>query len=362
MSAEGENANSVSMTRRRFALMAASVLVAGGLMGAAVSWLASRRAAHATVHVERGMPIEPSDYIPSGVRGYAIADITRLRAAPALSSIFSPAAGGSEPCEARLIRGVRRVAVTFSGESFDEFAFAFAGGLSRDALVACARERRGGDAEVRVTHYRGFDAVRVSPRRDPALLPSPNAAQIVYLPSGVVLAGSSELVQRMADRGMASSDEIDASPLDALRRRLGGDHDVVLVGYVPTMPADSDEEIRALVRHVVGVAVGASFGEGMRATVVLACDDFDSPRQVADAIDRLRTVAAERFQLPALASAHVERRATDVRIDMTLSATELAVLQLGASELLEPTAPELPTTTQTPRPSVLPLHLLPRDH
>jgi hypothetical protein len=215
---------------------------------------------------------------------------------------------------------------------------------------------------VRTDHYRGLETVRLVPRRDPALLPAPDAAEIAYLPGGVVLAGAPSLVRRMIDRGLAPDSGGADEPLEALRRRAGGDAALSLAAYIPPSqgPSDALSEWRPLTEHVTAVAASASVDNGLTATALFACDDFDSPRAVADVLERARYTLATPFTGPplsdALAGLRIERRAADVRVQLALDARTLAALTLamGAALSPEPQAPPAPSPAPPSSPTPAP--------
>jgi hypothetical protein len=310
-------------------------LVAGAVLGATGAWLVlrprTRPGAIAPVSPD------PAALVPPGARGVLLADVTRLRAAPSLARFFGEARPG-DPCEARLLRRVRRVAIAVADASFESLAVAFAGDLPHEELLACARARQA-SGDVHADRYRGLARVRIAPRVEPGLLPPASAAEIVYLPGGVVVAGEGELVERMVDRGLATDGGGDvASVTGELLHRVGSGHAVRLALRMPAR-GRGEGGARAALAHVAGVAAGASFDEGAELELVLACDDFDAPRAVADALDQLRGQLAGELHLPALAAplraATIERRAADVRVHLALSTRELDALLLAAESLAE---------------------------
>jgi hypothetical protein len=313
----------VRALRPTLALLLALML--GLLLGAAAgAWLWGAR-------VRPPAPRSLEALVPAGVRGVAHLDVTRLRAAPALAQWLGGEARPNDPCEMRLLRQVQRAVVVFEDLSFERLAVAFAGDLSPQELLACARTRRGAGS-VQTERYRGLDLVRLAPPSEPGVLP-PEAPEIVYMPGGTVVAGDADLVRRMVDHGL-SPEPAPARALDELLRRLGGDAPIEVAFRVPARMRNEAATLPALA-HVDGVAAGVRFDGGMEVAAVLACNDYDSPRAVSDTLERLRTELAQTLQLPALAdplrAATIERRATDVRVRLTLSAGELDELR-GALE------------------------------
>jgi hypothetical protein len=102
-------------------------------------------------------------------------------------------------------------------------------------------------------------------------------------------------------------------------------------------------------QHVVGLAAAASFDRGAEVVLVLACDDFDAPRAVADALAALRGPLASQLGTPglghALRTAQIERRAGDVRIRATLDGSDLDALLGSLEQALRPATTESPPAT-----------------
>ncbi len=317
--------------------------VVGALVGGAGISLGLGAGARRSSRVEQvALPSDPAAFVPSGVRAVILADVDHLRAASALATLFGTPVDG-EPCEAAMLRRVRRVAMAIGG-SLDELGVAFAGDLSGDALIACARSRMPPGTSLERAMYRGVPLMRLAPRRSRDLLPPSNVSEIVYLRGGVVLAGTSEMVHRMIDRGLAAADGDTPTAASELQRRLGAGFDATGVVDLPSGAASStggaDSLLDPAMVHVRGVAAGVRVGEYVEVTALLACDDYDSPRAVADATGRLREGLASQLRLPALAEplrrAQIERRATEVRITTTVSADEMNALAVLVRALLAP--------------------------
>lgn len=339
------------MTARERNTPALLAFVVGALVGGAGMAIAfGRHAGPAHAPVEASvLPTDPAAYVPAGAHGVIVADVDRLRAAHVLAGWFGAAAAG-EPCEAALLRRVRRIAVAIGG-SFDEIGVAFAGDLPRDELIACARTRVSPGSSLERGSYRGVELTRIAPRRTPDLLPPASVSEIVYLRGGIVLAGSMEMVRRMIDRGLSSSRDDAPTVVSELQRRIGPGFDAVGVMQIApgAGPAGEDALDPALV-HVHGVAIGLHATDTLEFTSLLACDDYDSPRLVADAATRLREGLSSQLRLPALAEplrrAQIERHATDVRVTTSLHADELDALALMVRSLLS--SPSPPSAPQPP--------------
>jgi hypothetical protein len=315
--------------------------VTGVLVGAVAIALAVRlrlHRAHDTTAVAR-LPSEPLAYVPAGARGIAVADVEHLRRARVLSEWFSPSSA-TESCETRLLQRVRTVAIAI-GAGLDQVGVAFAGDLPQADLVACARARLPAGSVMERGSYRGIELTRLGARVQNDQLPSSTVSEIVYLPSGVVLAGSFEMVRRMIDRGLSPGGSDVPTAATELRRRLGSGYDATIVFEVPreaAADAGAADPIAAMMAHVRGVAVGVRAGDTLEVNALFACDDYDSPRDVADAIGRLRDGFAEQLRLPSLAEplrrARIERRATQVDVSTTVSADEMTALTALGRTLL----------------------------
>jgi hypothetical protein len=301
-------------------------LVVGCLVGAAGASLAL--SAH---HGRSEIPARAdlTSFVPLGARGVIVADVEPLRTSPVLAPLFG-APLPNEPCETRLLRQVRRVLLVF-GASLDEIGVAFTGELPRDALVSCARSRATRDGVVTTSHRDGVDRVRIAPPASAEFLPPAHASEIAYLPGGVVLAGSAEMVHRMFDHARSGAGLGDDAPtaLDVLRDRLGAGHDVTASVVLSAEDLGSLENEPAL-RHVRGVALGLSVRGDVRLVAIVACDSYDAPRDVADALVRMRDALAAQISAPPLAAslrdAVIERRATEVRVTVTLTSESLSAL------------------------------------
>ncbi|MEI8255349.1 MAG: hypothetical protein WCJ30_06705 [Deltaproteobacteria bacterium] len=331
-------------------------LVGGAGMSIGLGSGGGQRARATPRATEGALPSDPAAFVPSGVRGVIVADVGRLRAAPALAALFgAPVAG--EPCEAALLRRVRRIAVAVGG-SLDEIGVAFAGDLSGDALLTCARTRMAPGSTMERATYRGVELTRLAPARSRELLPPSNVSEIVYLRGGVVLAGTSGMVRRMIDRGLSPGGDDTVTAGSELQRRIGAGFDATGVAELPSgaggASGASDELLDPAMVHVRGVAAGVRVSDHVEVTALLACDDFDSPRAVADASTRLRDGLAAQLRLPALAEplrrAQIERRATDVRITTTVNADEIDALATVLRALLAP-PPEAQTSSSAPPPA-----------
>jgi hypothetical protein len=316
-------------------------LVSGAAIGIGLGGGRSRGTHEAIAH----LPVDPLAYVPAGARGIAVADVDRLRRAHVLAEWFA-APAADEPCETRLLRRVRSVAIAVGG-GLDQVGVAFAGDLPQADLVACARSRVPPNSVMERGSYRGIELMRLVPRAQNDLLPSSGVSEIVYLPSGIVLAGSFEMVRRMIDRGMSPGGSDVPTAATELRRRLGNGYDATVVLEVPrdTEHADADA-MTAMMAHVRGVAVGLRAGDTLDVNALFACDDYDSPREVADAMGRLRDGFAEQLRLPSLAEplrrARIERRATQVDVSTSVTADELTALSaLARTMLTEPIDPPL---------------------
>lgn len=281
---------------------------------------------------ELALSRDPAGFMPSGARGVILADVSHFRTMPVLSALFGvPAAG--EPCEAAMLRRVRRVAVAIGG-SLDDVGVAFAGVSSREALLTCARARMPPGSTLERAVYRGIELMRLAPQRSRDLLPPSNVSEIVYLRDGVVLAGTSEMVRRMIDRGFFPAGMDTPTGTSELQRRLGAGFDATGVAYLPAGAAGtagvSNPTIEPALAHVRGVAAGLRLSDHVEVTALLACDDYDSPRAVADALAVLRDGLASQVALAAVAEplrrTRIERRATDVRITTTVDAGEVAAM------------------------------------
>ncbi len=337
--------------------LAALAFVVGILVGAGAFALVLRTRHRAESSVQSalaGLPREPSAYIPAGARGVAIVDVERLRRAPVLASWFTGTPAHDEPCEAGLLRRVRAIAIAVGG-GLDQVGVAFAGDLPPAELIACARARLPRESVMERSSYRGIELTRLAPRRSADLLPSSTVSEIVYLPSGVVLAGSFEMVRRMIDRGLSPGGSDVPTAATEMRRRIGPGFDAVAAFELPTDSANDRDALSPAFAHVRGVAIGLHGDDALEASALFGCDDYDSPREVSDAITQLRQSLAEALRLPSLAEpfrrARVERGATDVRVATQFTAGELAGMELMLRSLLSTSPSEqTPSASSSPPP------------
>jgi hypothetical protein len=331
---------------RPAALFALALVAALGLL----AWRASARRSQrerpenlATNEVV--LPVsDPLSLAPHGTRAALAVDLARLRADPSTAPLVARAAGAEGTCEHTLVSKVRRVLAFSRSADLGDLAFVFEGTLSRDEVFACARREREGRSRALVTErYRAVELVRSPSTRASELLPEADPAAIAALPGGVVLAGPSSAVRAMIDRAYASAsatqggDQSGLSPaLRALTERLEQGYAIGAAGLVSAR----DPRWSSVLARVEGVAVGVYVTAGAtRVTAVLACDDFDSPRSVADGLVAARADVLGQLRFAAvtrpLRDAQVERRATDVRVSLDVTADELSLIALGARALLE---------------------------
>ncbi len=283
---------------------------------------------------------DPLSLAPHGTRAALAIDLARLRADPSTAPLVARAAGAEGTCEHTLVSKVRRVLAFSRSADLGDLAFVFEGTLSRDEVLACARRAREGRAGALVSErYRAVELVRSPSTRARELLPEADPAAIAVLSGGLVLAGPSSAVRAMIDRMYAvqGSEQSGLSPaLRALTERLEQGYAIGAAGLVSAR----DPRWSSVLARVEGVALGVYVTAGAtQVTAVLACDDFDSPRAVADGLVAARADVLGQLRFAAvtrpLRDARVERRATDVRVSLSVSAEELSLIALGARALLD---------------------------
>lgn len=265
---------------------------------------------------------------PHGTRLVLTADVARLRTAPVLASFFTQALEDTS-CAMRIALRTRRIVAFARNATLDELVFVFDGPVSRDDLSQCLRSESHSGTHALATEYRGFAILQHAPQRDPALLPAANVTEFVQLAPSRVIAGPSTAVRATLDRalsGVAQTEEALIPPLKTLTDRLTGGYALSLVTVVEP---GSSRRLGPLFANVEGVAIGVTASEQIRAEAILACADFDSPRNVANALSDQRMAIANEIDLAQaraiIERATIERRAADVRTTIELSADDVAL-------------------------------------
>ncbi len=311
---------------RSFLRRGVGAVVAAAFLAASL-WLLHQHARNRGVGPTVGprpLPTDPWAYLPSTARGALSVDVARLRGSPALRRLFAVAASG---CEQSLARGVRSFVIVVPGLPVEDFAIAAVGDLPRDALTACAIEHAHGHSEVVHEAYRGYDLTRVLSPRDAGNVANtrPRSAEIVYLPGGVVLVGSSSIVQGMVDRGIAATqgargDTVDG--LSALRHRVPPTRTLQAAAWMP-----DDRGNDPIEAHVRGVAVGLDADDMLDGEAVLLCDDTTGADQTAQAMETARAHAGESVTVAGLremiAGAAIAPRGSEVHVRFSLGARAL---------------------------------------
>jgi hypothetical protein len=273
---------------------------------------------------------------PHSTRFVLAADVARLRAAPSLAPYFAQWSA-DRSCQARIASRMRRIIAFARDATLSDLLFVFDGPVSRDELSQCVRDADRTRARARAVEYRGVSLVQHAIERDPSLLPSADVTELAQLTPSLLIAGPSGAVRATIDRALAapsSTSEALIAPLKTLSDRLSSGYALALVSLIG--PRRSGP-LESLISDVEGLAVGVAADDRLRAEAILACANFDAPRSVADALSlQQAALAREPVLAPVRAlieRASIERRASDVRATIDLSADELSLTVLAVREL-----------------------------
>jgi hypothetical protein len=284
-------------------------------------------------------PVDPAELCPHATRFVLAADVARLRAAPTLAPVLATLTADERSCSAKVTRKVRRLLAFARDATLDDLAFVFEGSLTRDELVTCMREGRPG---ARTSRYREVELVQTSDDRAENLLPRRDHTEVASLPGGLLIAGPSSAVRAMIDRAAlppaAASGSMPAA-LKALTDRLDAGYAFAMASLVKPRTG----QWSSVLANVEGIAVGVRPDETLRLEALLACGDFDAPRELALGLTRARDdVASQPEAAPIRAMLErisVERRASDVRILGRIDADDVSRLLLLARAIATESAP-----------------------
>lgn len=268
------------------------------------------------------LPRDPLAYVPASARTLVVADLRRLREAPATRAWFAPAPDGAPSCREAIARRVHTVAMVIPRLPPDDFAFVAAGDLSPADLARC---EPGAEAVVRD----GFTLSVVRSRRDGG-----GSGLIAWTPQGVVLVGAAAVVEAMLDRGIDAARGRAARPvLDALRPLVAPEAAVWAL-HLADRDAPPDDPLATVSAGAASVTVT----DVVRADATLRCDDAAHAERLLGFLERARRGMAPELTQPALRAlvegARVEVEGVDVRVRATLDgegarAAGAAVTALG---------------------------------
>lgn len=312
------------------------------------SFAAGRRSARSSATSAAAAPITVSDPVllaPASTRVVFAADIARLRSASAIAPLLARYTADPRTCSAIVLSRAQRVIAFARDATLEDLAFVFEGPIQRDELAQCLAQP---DVRPAQEQHAGVALTVLRRERASGLLPAADPTALAALPGALLLAGPEASVRAMIDRAArpVSSTRAALSPaLSTLSERLEAGNSVALASLVTPRVG----QWSSVLAHVEGVAIGARARDSLRVEALLACDDFDSPRAVADGLSRARDDLQQQMDLAPLRTllgrAVIERRATDVRVTIELGADDLALGALALQTMLSrEEAPPPPTT------------------
>jgi hypothetical protein len=252
------------------------------------------------------LPRDPLAYVPASARTLVVADLRRLREAPATRGWFAPEPGAEPTCQEAIARRVHTVALVVPRLPADEFAFVAAGDLTPSDLARCAR----GAEEITRD---GFTLSVVRSRRDGGA-----SGLLAWTPQGVVLVGAAAVVESLLDRGIDAARGHAARPvLDGLRPLVSSD--AALWGlHLADREAPPDDPLATVSAGALSVTVT----DALRADATLRCDDRAHASRLLEHLERLRGAMAPELTQPALRTmlegARAELDGADVRVHTAL--------------------------------------------
>jgi len=267
------------------------------------------------------LPRDPLAYVPASARTLVVADLARLRSAPATRGWFAEA-GGAPSCQEAIARRVRTVALVIPRLPPDDFAFVAAGDLSPADLARCAP---GAEPVTR----EGFTLTAVRSRRDGGGV----GGVVAWTPQGVVLVGSSTVVDAMLDRAIDVARGHASQPaLDPLRPLVAPEAAVWALHL-----ADGNAPPNDPLAAVSAGALSVTVSDAVRADATLRCDDGAHARRLEETLGRVRNEAARELTdahlRAALEGAAVSTEGADVRVRAALSAEVTAAVGEAVSGL-----------------------------
>ncbi len=301
------------------------VIVLVLLAAAAGAILALRRPPRATTGSALApppgeLPRDPLAYVPASARTLVVADLARLRSAPATRGWFAET-GGAPSCQEAIARRVRTVALVIPRLPPDDFAFVAAGDLSPADLARCAP---GAEPVTR----EGFTLTAVRSRRDGG-----GGGVVAWTPQGVVLVGSSTVVDAMLDRAIDVARGHAPQPaLDPLRPLVAPEAAVWALHL-----ADGNAPPNDPLAAVSAGALSVTVSDAIRADATLRCDDGAHARRLEETLGRMRGEVVRELTEPrlraALEGAAVSTEGADVRVRAALSAEVTAAVGEAVSGL-----------------------------
>lgn len=325
---------------RSLGVSVASALV---LLAAVAGYALGRRQPRAVVaSPSLAASLDAASLAPHATRFVLAADLAKLRASPATAPLFARLTQDASDCGARIAARVRRAFAFARDATLDDSAFVFETSVGRDELTRCLHEARASRPwHTSLVRYRGVELAHAVERRAPELPPASEGTEVAALPGGLVLAGPSGAVRSMIDRAFAASQDGDEGAR-ALSPALRALHDKLERGYavaVLALVSPSRSRWTSALEGVEGVAVGAWAEDRLRVEAAFSCADFDSPRAVADQLSgALRGLASRpvfgplsRFE----GALRIERRASDVRVRLDLSADEVVTLAAALRSIVD---------------------------
>ncbi|MFO0608292.1 MAG: hypothetical protein U0324_34315 [Polyangiales bacterium] len=266
------------------------------------------------------LPRDPFAYVPASARTLVVADLARLRSAPATRGWFAEA-GGAPSCQEAIARRVRTVALVIPRLPPDDFAFVAAGDLSPADLARCAP---GAEPVTR----EGFTLTAVRSRRDGGA-----GGVVAWTPQGVVLVGAAAVVDAMLDRAIDVARGHASQPaLDPLRPLVAPEAAVWALHL-----ADGNAPPNDPLAAVSAGALSVTVSDAIRADATLRCDDGAHARRLEEALGRMRSEAVRELTEPhfraAVEGAAVSVEGADVRVRAALSAEVTAAVGEAVSGL-----------------------------
>ncbi len=312
--------------RARWFVVVSGFAIAGWAVAATLAWRRVHRVGDVGSELARAH--DPIEFVPMGATSVMLADVARLRGVRAMRSWFET--DRPDPsCHARLLRHVARVAVAVTADAGD-VGIAIDGPLRRSDVLSCVRERAGAGGTVRNERYRGVDIAHVGATTDTAIMARRGATAVAWPNPRIVLVGSPEMVRRMLDRalaGRATASERETPTMRMLDRLDAAQAVRFATRVVPDVLTGSGDARERAFQHVVGVGVGASFERGLELEGALACDDFDSPRAVVDALVRIRGAFARDLgtsePIAEILAIEIDRRAAEASLRWRLTAAQV---------------------------------------
>jgi hypothetical protein len=326
---------------RSLGVSVASALV---LLAAVAGYALGRRQRRAVVASTPSLAasLDAVSLAPHATRFVLAADLVKLRTAPATAPLFARLTQDASDCGPRIASRVRRAFAFARDATLDDSAFAFETSVGRDELMRCLHEARASRPwHTSLVRYRGVELAHAIERRAPELPPAFEGTDVAALPGGLVLAGPSGAVRSMIDRAFAAGHDGDEGAR-ALSPALRALHEKLERGYAIAalvLVSPSRSRWPSALEGVEGIAVGAWADDRLRVEAALSCADFDSPRAVADQLSvALRDLASNpslgplsRFE----GALRIERRASDVRVRLELSADEVVTLAAALRSIVD---------------------------